>query len=183
MKKLRPFPFPVVFLLCVAPPAWSEPPWKAYYTKDHSKCLDVHAPAQWTNGAHVQVWDCNGEIQQQWKFIDGTIRSRAGKCLDVHAPEQYKNGARLQVWDCNGSRQQRWKLRHIGEPSVSIYTPYKIVSGAGKCLTVDGKRPYPAYHNGARVTVWDCNDITKRDEQEWHLTPHLETLDPGSASE
>ena len=72
------------------------------------KCLDVHAPDQYTNGARVQVWDCNGSIQQQWRIEGNAIKSGAGKCLDVHAPDQNNNGARVQVWDCNGSLQQTW---------------------------------------------------------------------------
>ena len=156
-------------------PAWSGT-LNQFYTKDHAKCLDVHAPLQASNGAHVQVWDCNNETQQQWQYIDRTIRNSAGKCLDVHAPDQFKNGARVQVWDCNGSRQQRWKLRHIGEAGISMYSPYRIISGAGKCLTVKGKKSYPHYRNGDRVTIWDCDDLTLRDEQEWHIPPNVGTI-------
>jgi hypothetical protein len=39
------------------------------------KCLDVHAPDQYNNGARVQVWDCNNTLQQTWRFENGTIRS------------------------------------------------------------------------------------------------------------
>ena len=31
------------------------------------KCLDVHAPDQYKNGARVQVWDCNNTLQQTWR--------------------------------------------------------------------------------------------------------------------
>jgi len=30
------------------------------------KCLDVHAPDMRNDGGRVQVWECNGEPQQQW---------------------------------------------------------------------------------------------------------------------
>ena len=32
------------------------------------KCLDVHVPDMRNNGGRVQVWDCNGEPQQQWSL-------------------------------------------------------------------------------------------------------------------
>jgi len=144
--------------------------WMQLKKKGSDKCLDVHAPAQWSNGARVQIWECNGQLQQQWKFSEGSIVTRAGKCLDVHAPDQLKNGARIQVWDCNGSMQQRWHMRgNEGDPKL----PFKIISGAGKCLTVKGKEAYPHYRNGDLVTVWDCNDLTKRDEQKWRVLPRL----------
>ena len=115
------------------------------------KCLDVHAPDQHLNGAKVQVWDCNGTVQQRWSFQGGAIVSGAGKCLDVHAPDQHSNGARVQVWDCNGTLQQRWTLQG-----------HTLRSGAGKCLDVHA----PDQHlNGARVQVWDCNGTI---QQRWN---------------
>ncbi|WP_408951613.1 RICIN domain-containing protein [Lysobacter sp. Hz 25] len=32
------------------------------------KCLDVHAPDQFNNGAKVQIWSCNSEKQQRWQI-------------------------------------------------------------------------------------------------------------------
>jgi Ricin-type beta-trefoil lectin domain len=32
------------------------------------KCLDVHAPDQFKNGARVQIWGCNNSMQQQWQI-------------------------------------------------------------------------------------------------------------------
>lgn len=117
------------------------------------KCLDVHAPDQHTNGARVQVWDCNSSLQQTWRIEGNAIKSGAGKCLDVHAPDQYANGARVQVWDCNGSLQQSWRIEGNS-----------IKSGAGKCLDVHAP---DQYRNGAKVQVWDCNGTI---QQTW-ITP------------
>lgn len=36
---------------------------------DGGKCLDVHAPDQFKNGARVQIWDCNNSMQQKWKIV------------------------------------------------------------------------------------------------------------------
>lgn len=32
------------------------------------KCLDVHAPDQFKNGAKVQIWGCNNSMQQKWQI-------------------------------------------------------------------------------------------------------------------
>lgn len=34
------------------------------------KCLDVHAPDQFNNGARVQVWTCNETMQQDWRVVE-----------------------------------------------------------------------------------------------------------------
>ena len=118
------------------------------------KCLDVHAPDQSSNGAKVQVWDCNGTRQQTWARDGKTIRSAAGKCLDVHAPDQYNNGGRVQVWDCNGSLQQQFEWD--GRAQV-------IRTGAGKCVDVHAP---DQHNNGGAVQVWDCNNTL---QQQWNV--------------
>jgi hypothetical protein len=116
------------------------------------KCLDVDAGAQYRDGAKVQVWDCNGTLQQQWFLSGNEIRSGAGKCLDVDAGAQYKNGGRVQVWECNGTIQQQWRVFR-GE----------IRSGVNKCLDV----PSPdQFRNGAPLQVWDCNGER---QQSWRI--------------
>ena len=74
------------------------------------KCLDVHAPDMRNNGGRVQVWDCNGEAQQQWSLRGSELVNAGGMCLDVHAPDMRNNGGRVQVWQCNGEPQQQWSL-------------------------------------------------------------------------
>ncbi|WP_428993594.1 ricin-type beta-trefoil lectin domain protein [Microcystis aeruginosa] len=62
------------------------------------------------NGSRVQVWDCNGQPQQQWSFSGNALVNAGGKCLDIHAPDMRNNGSRVQVWDCNGQPQQQWRF-------------------------------------------------------------------------
>src|SRR5438094_10470866 len=72
------------------------------------KGLDV-ASGSSTNGAAVQLYDCNGTAAQQWTVgTDGTIRA-LGKCLDVTG-QSTANGATLQLWDCAGSANQQWTV-------------------------------------------------------------------------
>jgi hypothetical protein len=74
------------------------------------KCLDVDAPQMRNNGGKVQVWDCNGQPQQQWSFRGNALVNGGGKCLDVDAPQMRNNGGKVQVWDCNGQSQQQWRF-------------------------------------------------------------------------
>ena len=73
-------------------------------------CLDVHAPDMRNNGGRVQVWQCNGEPQQQWSLRGNALVNAGGMCLDVHAPDMRNNGGRVQVWQCNREPQQQWSL-------------------------------------------------------------------------
>jgi hypothetical protein len=53
-----------------------------------SKCLDVHSPDRVTNGGRVQIWECHGGINQQWRFAGNMLVSGNGMCLDVHYPDR-----------------------------------------------------------------------------------------------
>lgn len=59
------------------------------------------------NGAIVQVWQCNGEVNQQWQVrTDGTIR-HDGLCLDATGYGT-TNGTKVQLWACTGGANQIW---------------------------------------------------------------------------
>ncbi|MCT7958523.1 RICIN domain-containing protein, partial [Laspinema palackyanum] len=95
------------------------------------KCIDVAGAPGNTNGAGLQLWDCetsgrNGDngsqTDQRWSLTsDGFIRNTlSGKCIDVAGAPGNTNGARLLLWDCetsgrngdNGSQtDQRWRLQ------------------------------------------------------------------------
>ncbi|HLP91398.1 MAG TPA: RICIN domain-containing protein [Nostocaceae cyanobacterium] len=93
------------------------------------KCIDVSGAPGISNGAKLQLWDCersgrnadNGSrTDQQWKLHGGFIvNTLSGKCVDVAGAPGQDNRAQLQLWDCersgrnanNGSRtDQRWLL-------------------------------------------------------------------------
>ena len=75
------------------------------------KCLDLHFTDMRKDGGRVQVWTCNGEPQQQWRFNGRALVNAGGKCLDAHSRDMRKDGGSVQVWTCNGEAQQRWQLR------------------------------------------------------------------------
>ncbi|MGS2648649.1 extracellular catalytic domain type 1 short-chain-length polyhydroxyalkanoate depolymerase [Streptosporangium sp. G12] len=107
------------------------------------RCLDVSGVSQ-ANGAAVQLWDCNGQNNQQWATTAASeLRVYGNKCLDV-ANQSTANGALVQIWDCNGQNNQKWRLNADGTITAL---------GANKCLDV----PNSATANGTRLAIWDCN--------------------------
>jgi hypothetical protein len=116
------------------------------------KCLDVNLLDLVKNGGKIQVWECNGEIQQRWK-LDNQSRlvNEGGKCLDVDVNELKKDGGKVQVWECNNEIQQKWRFDDKG----------RLVSGGGKCLDVDAAQ---LKQDGGKVQVWQCNN---EPQQKW----------------
>ncbi|SDO53435.1 ThuA domain-containing protein [Actinacidiphila guanduensis] len=115
------------------------------------KCVDV-AGASSTNGAAVQLYDCNGTNAQTWTVgSDGTLRA-LGKCMDVSAAGT-ANGTKVQLYDCNGTGSQVWQAGANG----SLVNPQ-----SGKCLDATG----PSSANGTRLQIWSC---TGASNQSWVL--------------
>jgi hypothetical protein len=146
------------------------------------KCIDVAGAPGRSNGAPLQLWDCersgrnadNGSTTDQTWILtnDGfIINAQSGKCIDVAGAPGRTNGARLQLWNCersgrnadNGSRtDQQWQLRG----------GFIINSLSGKCIDVAGA---PGRTNGAPLQLWDCErsgrnaDNGSRTDQQWQL--------------
>ncbi len=107
------------------------------------RCVDVDGVSQ-ANGAKVQIWDCNGQINQQWTpTSSGELRVYGNKCLDVYN-QGTANGSSVIIWDCNGQSNQKWRFNSDG--SITAI-------GANKCLDV----PNRATANGIKLQIWDCN--------------------------
>ncbi|WP_245651759.1 lectin [Streptosporangium amethystogenes] len=107
------------------------------------RCLDVTGVSQ-TNGTQVQIWDCNGQTNQQWTLTStGELRVYGGKCLDVFGAGT-ADGTQVQIWDCNGQSNQKWRFNSDG--SITAV-------GANKCLDV----PNYSTANGVKLQVWSCS--------------------------
>ncbi|MEU7915898.1 glycoside hydrolase family 27 protein [Microbispora bryophytorum] len=107
------------------------------------RCLDVTGVSQ-ANGALAQIWDCNGQSNQQWTpTSSGELRVYGNKCLDVNGAGT-ADGTSVLIWDCNGQNNQKWRFNSDG--SITAV-------GANKCLD--------AYNNGTangtKVIIWTCN--------------------------
>ncbi|MEV0348371.1 PHB depolymerase family esterase [Nonomuraea sp. NPDC050680] len=112
------------------------------------RCLDVNGASQ-ANGAQAQIWDCNGQSNQQWTATSaGELRVYGGKCLDVNGAGT-ADGTTVIIWDCNGQNNQKWRLNPDGTITAI---------GANKCLDVSGTA------NGTKAQIWSC---TGQSNQKW----------------
>lgn len=73
-------------------------------------------------GAVVQVWGCNGLLNQQWQVMsNGTIQHN-GLCLDARSSGT-TNGTKVQLWTCTGGNNQKWDTSgwrvHYDNPAAS----------------------------------------------------------------
>ncbi len=117
------------------------------------RCLDVSDASQ-ANGAQAQIWDCNGQANQQWApTSSGELRVYGGKCLDVNN-RGTADGSSVIIWDCNGQNNQQWRFNSDG--SITAV-------GANKCLDI----PNNTTANGAKLQIWSCSGGTN---QRWTRT-------------
>jgi glucose/arabinose dehydrogenase/PKD repeat protein len=111
-----------------------------------NRCLDVNGASQ-ANGAQAQIWDCNGQPNQQWTTTSTSeLRVYGGKCLDVNGAGT-ADGTSVIIWDCNGQNNQKWRLNADGTITAV---------GANKCLDVSGTA------NGTKARIWTCTAGTSQ---------------------
>ncbi|RVX39868.1 type 1 glutamine amidotransferase [Nonomuraea polychroma] len=111
-----------------------------------NRCLDVNGASQ-ANGAQAQIWDCNGQANQQWTSTSaGELRVYGNKCLDVNGAGT-ADGTSVIIWDCNGQNNQKWRLNADGTITAV---------GANKCLDVSGTA------NGTKARIWTCTGGTNQ---------------------
>ncbi|MEU7859325.1 ricin-type beta-trefoil lectin domain protein [Nonomuraea sp. NPDC049141] len=131
-------------------PTVDPPTTGAFKGVGSGRCLDVSGASQ-ANGAQAQIWDCNGQSNQQWASTgSGELRVYGGKCLDVNGAGT-TDGTAVIIWDCNGQNNQKWRLNADGSITAM---------GANKCLDVSGY----GTANGTRVQIWTCTGATN---QQW----------------
>ena len=82
------------------------------------RCLDVYG-ASHANGATIDIWDCNGQANQQWidfpesgnDLIDRNTENDANpKVLEIYGGAT-GNGARVDQWAENTSTTKGWRFR------------------------------------------------------------------------
>ncbi|MER5452683.1 ricin-type beta-trefoil lectin domain protein [Streptomyces sp. NPDC002764] len=65
------------------------------------KCVGVAADTG-TNGAAVQLWDCQPYAEDQhWTHNPDNSLSTLGRCLDI-VGNGTANATKVELWDCNG---------------------------------------------------------------------------------
>lgn len=107
-----------------------------------NKCIDV-PNSNAVDGAHLQIWTCNGTGAQNWTAPgDGTLRA-LGKCMDV-AWGSTANGANIQLATCSGNPAQQFVLSAAGD----LVNPQ-----ANKCVDVTSGNSA----NGTKLQLYQCN--------------------------
>ncbi len=111
-------------------------------------CLDVDKSGGAIHpGSAVQIWTCNGPLNQRFNWGRNGEIAMGNLCLDI-ANANANDGAHLIVWPCSGAANQRWRAR--GRDIVSDLN--------GKCMAVwEGQA-----RNGQRVVTWGCNGSTNQ---------------------
>jgi len=123
----------------------------------HHLCLDAMAQHDGSNGDPVQLWRCNGRLNQVWEQKPGgdTLMNAAHNlCLDAMAQHDGSNGDPVQLWRCNGRLNQVWGPQY-GE---GVNYVFWVAGGASRrmmmCLDAvqqdDGS-------DGDKIQLWSCN--------------------------
>ncbi|EKC99150.1 19 kDa protein having G-X-X-X-Q-X-W motif protein [Trichosporon asahii var. asahii CBS 8904] len=123
-------------------------------SKANNKCIDVEA-ANFSNGAKVQVYDCNGSAAQNFEAKRGPTQIKVkGQNLCLDAGTDPKSGSKVHLWQCYpGLKQQSWYI--TGDNRLAL-------ENQGLCLDLtDGSTA-----NGNGLQVWECGTGNKN--QEWN---------------
>jgi hypothetical protein len=124
------------------------------------RCLDVGGQV---NGSVVQIFDCNGTVNQQWTMQatdSGYFRlvvASSGRCMEVANASQTA-GSRIQILDCNGQFNQQWRQLSSSVPGFV----HLQARNSGLCASSFGR-------NGDRVPVVQatCFEIG---DQIWNIS-------------
>lgn len=93
---------------------------------NNEKCIDVPG-GNYDNGNKLELWDCNGHTNQQWKAgpansFQWESVAQPGKCIDMYGAD-ISNGKLLEIWDCasygDGDDHRATALRGAGVPAAS----------------------------------------------------------------
>ncbi|MDR7380731.1 RICIN domain-containing protein [Promicromonospora iranensis] len=116
------------------------------------RCLDVPGGAA-TDGAALQVYDCNDTASQQWTASpSGELRTLGSMCLDD--PSGGAAGTAVTIWTCHGGANQQWAPQTDGTVRNAA---------TGLCLDVSGA----ATDNETPVIMYDCH---AGDNQRWSVS-------------
>lgn len=129
-------------------------------------CADVSGRST-TSGADVVQWTCNGQTNQQFRFVhlgSGIYEIRAvhsNLCLTVSG-NSATNGADVVQATCNSGSGQRWLVRPVS--GMSGVFELLAQTGTSRCLDVTAASTAA----GADIVQWGCNGGAN---QRFRLTP------------
>ena len=140
---------------------WSDNAGAELSNEGSARCLD-DPNASRANGVKLQVWDCNGRVQQNWTLPTGPMTSAIPRMCADDSDASTANGAKVQLWTCNGQKSQQWTAMLDGTIRVQ-----------GKCLDVVNH----GTANGSKVQLWTCNGASN---QLWFTLPDGQIVNDGS---
>lgn len=115
-----------------------------------AKCVDDTGSGT-ANGNKIQIWTCNGQVSQRWRFASNGQLQIFGKCIDDTAFGGV--GTKLQLWACTGKTNQIWTHNSAGE---------YVLKYNRLCMDDTGF----STTNGTRLEVWKCTGAAN---QRWSL--------------
>ncbi|HEY1920174.1 MAG TPA: arabinofuranosidase catalytic domain-containing protein [Streptosporangiaceae bacterium] len=108
------------------------------------QCVDVIGDDNGTDGAVVDLWNCQSyAIDQHWTHNSDDSLSTLGRCLDIDG-DGTAAGTKVELWDCNGVGGQKW----VQQSNGSLLNPQ-----SGLCLD----DPSGNTTNGTQLQIWTCN--------------------------
>ncbi|MEO3876259.1 ricin-type beta-trefoil lectin domain protein [Nonomuraea sp. B12E4] len=120
----------------------------AWRNVNAGRCLDVPNASQ-TNGTQLQLWDCNGQSNQQWTSTSSKqLQVYGNKCLDANG-QGTSNGTQVIIWDCNGQANQQWNINTDG-----------TITGVQSGLCMEASNFGTG--NGTKVQLWSCTGTTSQ---------------------
>ena len=114
------------------------------------QCVDVIGDDTGTDGAVVDVWNCQSvAIDQHWTHNSDDSLSTLGRCLDIDG-NGTAVGTKVELWDCNGVGGQKW----VQQANGSLLNPQ-----SGLCLDDPGDNTA----NGTVLQIYTCNGTPAQD--------------------
>jgi hypothetical protein len=108
------------------------------------QCADVIGDDTGTDGAMVDLWNCQSTaVDQHWTHNSDDSLSTLGRCLDIDG-NGTAAGTKVELWDCNGVGGQKW----VQQANGSLLNPQ-----SGLCLD----DPSGNTANGTVLQIWTCN--------------------------
>jgi hypothetical protein len=108
------------------------------------QCVDVIGDDSGTDGAVVDLWNCQSQaIDQHWTHNSDDSLSTLGRCLDIDG-DGTAVGTKVEIWDCNGVGGQKW----VQQSNGSLLNPQ-----SGLCLD----DPSGNTANGTQLQIYTCN--------------------------
>src|SRR6201996_850249 len=108
------------------------------------QCVDVIGDDTGTDGATVDLWNCQSSaFDQHWTHNSDESLSTLGRCLDIDG-NGTAAGTKVELWDCNGVGGQKW----VQQANGSLRNPQ-----SGLCLD----DPSGNTANGTVLQIWTCN--------------------------